>query len=125
MNQSMTMNKMLIKLDNAHADIRRHEDELRRLGRECAPMVHGHPSIRRRIKNDLQPQINKLNQEIRSLKEANGATSSAGLERHALHEMQKQIGQGDRIVLNSDRRRYGDNFPQTGGSGFVWTGIFE
>lgn len=91
----MTMNKMLIKLDNAHADIRRHEDELRRLGRECAPMVHGHPSIRRRIKNDLQPQINKLNQEIRSLKEANGATSSAGLERHALHEMQKQIGLGD------------------------------
>ena len=94
----MTMNKMLIKLDNAHADIRRHEDELRRLGRECAPMVHGHPSIRRRIKNDLQPQINKLNQEIRSLKEANGATSSAGLERHALHEMQKQIGFGDRIL---------------------------
>jgi len=94
----MTMNKMLIKLDNAHADIRRHEDELRRLGRECAPMVHGHPSIRRRIKNDLQPQINKLNQEIRSLKEANGATSSAGLERHALHEMQKQIGLGDRIL---------------------------
>ena len=95
----MTMNKMLIKLDNAHADIRRHEDELRRLGRECAPMVHGHPSIRRRIKNDLQPQINKLNQEIRSLKEANGATSSAGLERHALHEMQKQIGQGDQTVF--------------------------
>ena len=61
-------------------------------------MVHGHPSIRRRIKNDLQPQINKLNQEIRSLKEANGATSSAGLERHALHEMQKQIGLGDRIL---------------------------
>ena len=28
----MTMNKMIIKLDNANKDIRRHEDEIRRLG---------------------------------------------------------------------------------------------
>ena len=64
----MVVNKMVIKLDNANKDIRRHEDELRRLSRECAPMMHGHPTLRRRITNELQPQINKLNHEMRALK---------------------------------------------------------
>ena len=32
-------------------------------------MLHGHPSIRRRIKNAFQPQINKLKDELRSLKD--------------------------------------------------------
>ena len=38
-------------------------------------MLHGHPSIRRRIKNAFQPQINKLKDEIRSLKETNFNTN--------------------------------------------------
>ena len=60
--------EMVVKLDNAHYDIRRHESELRALRLDCAPMLHGHPSIRRRIKNAFQPQINALKEEVRTLK---------------------------------------------------------
>ena len=69
-------------------------------------MVHGHPSIRRRIKNDLQPQINKLNHEIRALKDSNNngnSGQSSSFERHALHEMQKQIAHFQRQITTVER----------------------
>ena len=103
----MIVNKMVIKLDNANTDIRRHEEELRRLSRECAPMMHGHPTLRRRITNELQPQINKLNHELRAIKEGgvSRTKSTTTLEHHALHEMQKQISTFQRQITTVERNQ--------------------
>ncbi|CAG5095849.1 Oidioi.mRNA.OKI2018_I69.XSR.g14367.t1.cds [Oikopleura dioica] len=35
---------------------------------DYAPKIHGHPSIRRRIKNALQPQLDQFKRELRALK---------------------------------------------------------
>jgi len=74
-------------------------------------MLHGHPSIRRRIKNAFQPQINKLKDELRALKDTarNLGAARAGPVSEPDGDLREKIRQMERKIADFETLQKSSN----------------